>query len=98
VRIQLSHPSASRSQSWLHSLLQNLLCLDSFFLRSEPVVSMASPKIVLYQPNAAVRSRRIDTREWDRRRSRLEELYVKNDKKLEEVMEIMALQEGFHAR
>jgi hypothetical protein len=59
---------------------------------------MASPKIILYQPNAAVRSRRIDTKEWDMRRPRLEELYVKNDKKLEEVMEIMALQEGFHAR
>jgi uncharacterized protein (DUF2384 family) len=59
---------------------------------------MASPKIVLYKPNAAVRSRRIDTREWDRRRPRLEELSVQNDKKLEEVMEIMALQEGFHAR
>ena len=59
---------------------------------------MTSPKIVLYQPNAAVRSQRIDTKEWDKRRPRLEELYVKNDKKLEEVMEIMALQEGFHAR
>jgi hypothetical protein len=59
---------------------------------------MAFPKIILYQPNAAARSQRIDTKEWDRRRPRLEELYVKNEKKLEEVMEIMALQEGFHAR
>jgi hypothetical protein len=45
---------------------------------------MLSPKIVRYQPNAAVRSRRIDPKEWD-------------DKKLE-VMEIMALNHSFHAR
>jgi hypothetical protein len=72
--------------------------LALFFSRPERIVGMASPKIILYQPNAAVRSQRIDTKEWDRRRPRLEELYVKMDKKLEEVMEIMALQEGFHAR
>ena len=59
---------------------------------------MASPKIVPYEPNAAIRSRRIDPKEWDRRRSLLEQLYVKDDKKLEEVMEIMALHDNFHAR
>ena len=42
--------------------------LDSFLLKPEPVVSMASPKIILYQPNAVVRLQRIDKREWDRRR------------------------------
>jgi hypothetical protein len=59
---------------------------------------MFSPKIVHYQPNTAVRSRRIDPKDWERLRPRLEELYVKDDKKLEEVMEIMALNESFHAR
>lgn len=59
---------------------------------------MLSPKIVRYQPNAAVRSRRIDPKEWDGLRPRIEELYIKDDKKLEEVMEIMALNHSFHAR
>jgi Clr5 domain len=59
---------------------------------------MLSPKIVPYQPNAAVRSRRIDAEDWEKRRPRLEELYIKDDKKLEEVMEIMALSESFNAR
>jgi hypothetical protein len=59
---------------------------------------MLSPKIVPYQPNAAVRSRRIDPKVWERLRPRIEELYIKHDKKLEEVMEIMALNNDFHAR
>jgi hypothetical protein len=59
---------------------------------------MASPKIVLYQPNAPLRSGRIDAKDWDRLRPRLEELYIKDDKKLEEVMEIMALHHSFCAR
>lgn len=59
---------------------------------------MFSPKIVPYQPNAAVRSRRIDPKEWERRRPHIEELYIKDDKNLEEVMEIMALYHSFHAR
>lgn len=59
---------------------------------------MASPKIVPYQPNGAVKSRRIDRESWDSLRPRLEELYVRDDKKLEEVMQIMAQDEAFHAR
>lgn len=59
---------------------------------------MSSPKIVLYQPNPPVRSRRIDPKEWERLRPRLEALYIKDDKKLEEVMEIMVLYDSFHAR
>jgi Clr5 domain len=60
--------------------------------------NMASPKIVLYQPNAPLRSGRIDAKEWDRLRPRVEELYIKDERKLEEVMEIMALQHSFNAR
>ena len=59
---------------------------------------MASPKIIPYEPTAAARPRRIDPQEWDTRRPRLEQLYIKDDKKLEEVMSIMALQDNFHAR
>jgi hypothetical protein len=59
---------------------------------------MTSPKIVLYQPNAPLRSGRIDAKEWDRLRPRVEELYIKDERKLEEVMEIMALQHSFYAR
>jgi hypothetical protein len=59
---------------------------------------MFSPKIVPYQPNAAVQSQRIDPKDWEKLRPRLEELYIKDDKKLDEVMQIMALNEYFHAR
>ena len=59
---------------------------------------MVSPKIVPYQPNAPLRSGRIDAKEWDRLRPRVEELYIKDERKLEEVMEIMALQHSFYAR
>ena len=60
--------------------------------------NMASPKIVLYQPNAPLRSGRIDAKEWDRLRPHIEELYIKDERKLEAVMEIMALQHSFYAR
>jgi len=67
-------------------------------LRPKSFPNMASPKIVLYQPNAPLRSGRIDVKEWDRLRPRVEELYIKDERKLEEVMEIMALQHSFNAR
>jgi predicted nucleic acid-binding protein len=72
--------------------------LKQITLRLELLVAMFSPMIVPYQPNAAVRSRRIDAKDWERLRPRLEELYIKDDKKLEEVMEIMAVYDSFHAR
>ena len=59
---------------------------------------MLSPKIVHYQPNARLRSRRIDAKEWERHRSRIEKLYITDDKTVEEVINIMALQDGFNAR
>jgi hypothetical protein len=59
---------------------------------------MLSPKIVLYQPNAATRARRIDPEDWERLRPQVEELYINDDKKLEEVMDIMALNHSFYAR
>lgn len=78
------------------------LCLEIFEVVNEIIItstlSMLSPKIVLYQPNAEVRSRRIDVEDWEKHRPRLEELYIKDDKKLEEVMEIVALYNSFHAR
>jgi hypothetical protein len=61
-------------------------------------VSMFSPKIVLYQPNAPIRAPRIDPKDWERLRPHLEKLYIADDKKLEEVMDIMALNHSFHAR
>jgi hypothetical protein len=64
----------------------------------ELLISMPSPKIVPYQPNASVRSRRIDPKEWERLRPQLEALYMKDDRKLEEVVEIMAEHDSFHAR
>jgi hypothetical protein len=67
-------------------------------LRPKSLPDMASPKIVLYQPNAPLRSGRIDAKEWDRVQPRVEELYIKDERKLEEVMEIMALQHSFYAR
>jgi Clr5 domain len=60
--------------------------------------NMASPKIVLYQPNPPPRSGRIDAKEWDKLRPRIEELYIKDERKLGEAMEIMALQYSFYAR
>jgi hypothetical protein len=59
---------------------------------------MTSPKIVPYEPNATLRAPRINTEEWNRLRPRLEKLYVEDDKTLAEIMETMALHDGFHAR
>jgi Clr5 domain len=59
---------------------------------------MFSPKIVPYQPNAVTRARRIDPKDWEACRPRLEDLYANDDRKLEEVMEIMALNHSFYAR
>jgi hypothetical protein len=60
--------------------------------------SMVSLKIVPWKLNAVTRSRRIDAKDWERLRPRLEELYIKDDKTLKEVVEIMARDHSFNPR